>query len=177
MTESTVPNTVIEGRQGHYAGAVSRLVAFGADVGISWGLYLLGLAALSFTVSLATGRSFSLDKYQFVALGVLVLWEFAYFAYQWSLGGKTLGMAVLGIRVVAADGSSLTIRQAVVRTIVLPLSILAVGLGFLGVLVNRERRGWHDRIAGTAVVYSWDARAARLRWLAKQDPGEQRTAS
>ena len=32
------------GRQGHYAGAVSRLVAFGADVGASWGLYTLGVA-------------------------------------------------------------------------------------------------------------------------------------
>ena len=27
----------------------------------------------------------------------------------------------------------------------------------------------HDRIARTAVVYSWDARAARLRWLARQE--------
>ena len=30
----------------------------------------------------------------------------------------------------------------------------------------------HDRFAGTAVVYSWDARAARLRWLAKQDAAD-----
>ena len=33
------------GRQGHYAGAVSRLVAFAADVGASWGVYTLGVAA------------------------------------------------------------------------------------------------------------------------------------
>ena len=26
----------------------------------------------------------------------------------------------------------------------------------------------HDLIAGTAVVYAWDARAARLRFLARQ---------
>jgi len=168
--EPVPPAAVAEGRQGHYAGAVSRLVAFGADVGISWGLYLLGLAGLSFAVSLATGRTFSLDKYQLVALGVLVAWEFTYFAYQWSLGGKTLGMAILGIQVVDADGSPVTTRQAVVRTVVFPLSVVAVGLGFVGILVQRERRGWHDRLSGTAVVYSWDARAARLRWLAKQEP-------
>jgi len=34
--------------------------------------------------------------------------------------------------------------------------------------VQRERRALHDLIAGTAVVYAWDARAARLRFLARQ---------
>ena len=36
------------------------------------------------------------------------------------------------------------------------------------ILVNRQRRALHDLIAGTAVVYSWNARAARLRFLAKR---------
>jgi hypothetical protein len=51
---------------------------------------------------------------------------------------------------------------------VFPLSFLLFGLGFLGILVQRERRALHDLIAGTAVVYSWDARAARLRFLARE---------
>ena len=42
------------------------------------------------------------------------------------------------------------------------------GLGFLGILVQRERRALHALIAGTAVVYAWDARAARLRFLARE---------
>jgi hypothetical protein len=29
-------------------------------------------------------------------------------------------------------------------------------------------RAPHDLIAGTAVIYAWDARAARLRFLARQ---------
>ncbi len=45
----------IEGRQGHYAGAVSRLVAFAADVGASWGLFTLGAAALAFSIQLVSG--------------------------------------------------------------------------------------------------------------------------
>ena len=98
-----------------------------------------------------------------------MVWEFIYFAYQWALSGKTIGMAVLGIRVVTTDGSPIGARQAVIRTLTLPLSFLLLGLGFLGILTNRDRHALHDRLAGTAVVYSWDARAARLRWLAKQD--------
>mgnify|MGYP000216910185 CR=1 FL=1 len=33
---------------------------------------------------------------------------------------------------------------------------------------GRHRRALHDKIAGTAVVYSWDARGARWRFLARQ---------
>ncbi len=109
-------------------------------------------------------------SHQIASLIAAVVWEFIYFAYQWSLSGKTLGMAVLGIRVVTTDGSPIGPRQAVLRTLTLPLSFLILGLGFLGILTNRDRHALHDRLAGTAVVYSWDARAARLRWLAKQDP-------
>ena len=79
-------------------------------------------------------------------------------------------MALLGIRVVATDGDPITARQAVVRTLTLPLSFLLFGLGFIGILLNKDRHALHDRLAKTVVVYSWDARAARLRWLAKQEP-------
>ena len=77
-------------------------------------------------------------------------------------------MAVLGVRVVRADGDGLEPWRGVVRALVFPLSFLLFGLGFLGILVQREHRALHDLIAGTAVVYSWDARAARLRFLARQ---------
>jgi uncharacterized RDD family membrane protein YckC len=31
-----------------------------------------------------------------------------------------------------------------------------LGLGFLAILLSPERRGWHDRIAGTTVLYDDD---------------------
>ena len=168
---SGVPDEPVQGRQGNYAGAVTRLVAFAADVGASWGLFTVGAAALTFSVQLVTGAKFSLTDHQLASLVALAMWEFLYFAYQWSLGGKTIGMAVLGIRVVRTDGMPIGPRQAVVRTLTLPLSFLLLGLGFIGILLNRDRHAFHDRLAGTVVVYSWDARAARLRWLARRDTG------
>jgi len=170
----TMPSTVLAppdaGRQGNYAGGVTRLVAFAADVGASWGLFTLGVAGLGFAINLVTGKQVNLASRQILALIAIIIWEFVYFAYQWSLGGKTIGMALLGIRVVASDGSPITPRQAVVRTVTLPLSFLLFGLGFIGILLNKDRHALHDRLAKTVVVYSWDARAARLRWLAKQEP-------
>jgi uncharacterized RDD family membrane protein YckC len=159
----------IVGRQGNYAGGVTRLVAFAADIGASWGLFTLGVAGLTFAINLVSGKQVDLANRQILALIAIIIWEFVYFAYQWSLGGKTIGMALLGIQVVATDGDLISPRQAVIRTLTLPLSFLLLGLGFIGILLNKDRHALHDRLAKTVVVYSWDARAARLRWLAKQE--------
>ncbi len=168
MAEAGGREVLVEGRQGHYAGGVTRLVAFAADIGASWGLFTLGAAAVTFSVQLVTGQHFAISDYQIGSLVVLAVWEFVYFAYQWTLGGRTIGMALLGIQVVKTDGSSIGAREAVIRTLALPLSFLIFGLGFLGILTQRDRHALHDRLARTAVVYSWDARAARLRWLARR---------
>jgi len=167
---SRPPTPADMGRQGNYAGAVTRLVAFAADIGASWGIFTLALAGLGFAINLVTGKQVNLTSRQILALIAIVIWEFVYFAYQWALGGKTMGMALLGIRVVATDGDPITPKQAVIRTLTLPLSFLLMGLGFIGILLNKDRHALHDRLAKTVVVYSWDARAARLRWLAKQEP-------
>jgi uncharacterized RDD family membrane protein YckC len=69
---------------------------------------------------------------------------------------------------VRADGARASVRNGVLRTLALPLSFATLGLGFVPIITGRQRRALHDRIAGTAVVYAWDARAARLRFLARQ---------
>jgi hypothetical protein len=77
-------------------------------------------------------------------------------------------MALLGVQVVRADGTRLHPWQGWVRSLTFPLGFLTLGLGFLGILVQREHRALYDLIAGTTVVYAWDARAARFRYLARQ---------
>ncbi len=159
-----------EGRQGHYAGVASRLVAFAIDIGAVWLLYTLGAAAVSLASQLIVGHPLTLGHHQAVAAIVLVGWGFVYFSYQWALSGKTIGMALFGLQVVRADGQPASPRQAVLRTVLLPFSFVLGGIGVVMVLVQRQRRALHDLAAGTAVVYAWDARAARLRWLARKEP-------
>jgi uncharacterized RDD family membrane protein YckC len=77
-------------------------------------------------------------------------------------------MAAVGVRVVRKDGGDVNGWHAVLRVIVFPLSFLVFGLGFLMIVVSRRQRALHDFIAGTEVVYSWNARAARLRFLSKR---------
>ena len=168
MTTVPVPSPELTvGRQGHYAGAVSRLVAFGADVGASWGVYTVGIALTNAAVKLVTGHSYNVSNHQILAIITLSVWEFLYFAYQWAISGKTLGMAILGLQVVTREGGPISGRQAVIRTFALGLCLLTLGIAFLGIIYQRERRALNDFLAGTAVVYDWDARAARLRWMAR----------
>ena len=54
--------------------------------------------------------------------------------------------------------------------LVTPLSFLVFFAGIWLILFRRDRRALHDVIAGTAVVYGWDACSARFRFLAKQPP-------
>ncbi len=154
---------------GHYAGSVSRLLAFIIDMAVSGGLFALGLAAASLAAQVVTGHPVSWSRTDIVVAVILVAWEFFYFGYSWAVSGRTFGMAVLGVRVVRADGTILDPWRGAVRALVFPLSFLFLGLGFLGILVQREHRALHDLIAGTAVIYAWDARAARIRFLARDD--------
>jgi uncharacterized RDD family membrane protein YckC len=159
-------------RRPHFGGAVSRFVAYAVDLGVSTGVFMLALAAISFAASIITGHSISWSRNDLPVTILYVAWLFVYFAYSWGASGKTLGMALLGVRVVAADGTLAGPRRAVIRTLAFPLSFLLLGLGFTGILFQRDRRALHDMIAGTAVVYAWDARAARLRFLDRPPPGQ-----
>jgi len=154
--------------QGNYAGSVSRFVAYAIDLFASSAVFTLALAGISYVVKIVTGEQVSWNRQNILVVVLYVAWEFFYFGYSWAVSGRTLGMAVLGVRVVRADGATAEPRRGVLRALVFPLSFLLFGLGFLGILVQRERRALHDLIAGTAVVYAWDARGARLRFLARE---------
>ena len=160
--------------QDHFAGAASRFVAYVIDVAVSTGVFTLAVAGASFVASVITNHPVSWNRTNIVVTIIYLAWEFLYFAYSWAASGKTFGMALLGVRVISADGAAATARQAVIRTLAFPLSFLLLGLGFLGIVLQRDRRALHDLIAGTAVIYAWDARAARLRFLARENPPSPR---
>jgi uncharacterized RDD family membrane protein YckC len=159
----------VTGLRGHYAGFVSRFLAFVIDLAVISGLFGLALAAVSFATSLIRGHTFSWSGSGVPVAIAYGCWCFVYFAYSWAVSGKTFGMAVLGIQVVSREGEAAGPRRAIVRTLVFPFSFLLLGLGFAGILIDGERRALHDVVAGTAVVYTWDARAQRLRFLARDD--------
>jgi uncharacterized RDD family membrane protein YckC len=161
--------------QGDYSGAVSRLAAFALDVVLSYFLFTLALAAVNFSASIVAGHTVHWSRSGSVVVAVIsVAWEFVYFAYCWATTGKTPGMVVLGIRVVRADGAHAEPWRAVVRTLILPISVALFFVSIPLILLQRAHQAPHDLAAGTAVVYAWDARAAKWRLLARASGQQQR---
>jgi uncharacterized RDD family membrane protein YckC len=93
----------------------------------------------------------------FVAL-VTVLFILGYHAFFLVFAGQTPGKALLGLRVVPVNGGKLKPWRAVLRYLGYYLSALPLFIGFLWVLLDDQRQAWHDKLAGTVVLYSWQAR-------------------
>jgi uncharacterized RDD family membrane protein YckC len=166
-TAPAPPPAAQENLQGHYAGFASRFAAFVVDVAVLTAVFLLVLGAINFVASIVTGRTVNLNRNDiWVVIGYAV-WAFIYFAHWWGLNGKSPGGGLFGVQVLTEDGGDVSGRRAIGRTLAFPLSFLILCLGFLGILLGDRRRALHDVIAGTVVVYSWDARAARLRFLSR----------
>jgi uncharacterized RDD family membrane protein YckC len=72
---------------------------------------------------------------------------------SFTAGGQTLGKMAAGIRVVSARADrSLDFGHSLLRTVVWLVLAVPAGLGLLTTLLSQDRRGLHDRCAGTKVV-------------------------
>jgi uncharacterized RDD family membrane protein YckC len=152
---------------GHYAGVVTRLTSYVIDAFLVSLLFSLVTAGIVWIVNLVVGGDYDASDVGSLAGGLIFLiWIFLYFWLPMSVWGKTLGMSIMGLELVRRDGDRVGAGRVAIRVVTFPISFLIFGLGFLGILVGREHRALHDVFAGTTIVYAWDARAARLRFLA-----------
>jgi uncharacterized RDD family membrane protein YckC len=138
-----------------YAGGASRLLALAIDAGVVWGSLLLISAAIAFLITVFEPG----DQHAgttVIALGAVAWFLIAhtYLVVFWSSAGRTPGMSFVAIRMLSADAERVTLMQAIRRAIWMPISVLPFGLGFIGILLDRERRGWPDRRAHTVVCYA-----------------------
>jgi uncharacterized RDD family membrane protein YckC len=83
---------------------------------------------------------------------ISMLVALAYFSGMWAWKGTTLGGIVLNLQVVREDGQPLNFLTAFVRCLAALFSIAALFLGFFWIGWDRQKQGWHDKIAGTVVV-------------------------
>lgn len=76
----------------------------------------------------------------------------AYWVWPYSTDGQTVGKKLLGIRVVAIDGSRLNWRKGIFRYLGAFVSAFAFLLGYLWCIWDPHKQAWHDKVAGTCVV-------------------------
>ena len=83
--------------------------------------------------------------------GVILLLYFGYF--DGSPSGQTPGKRLLGIRVMDFEtGAPLGFGRAAVRQFARGISALALGLGYLWMLWDPERRTWRDMLTDGVIV-------------------------
>lgn len=105
--------------------------------------------------ALSDPESFSLDALGTAPL-LIVLVEllvgFFYYVILHAWRGQTLGKMALGIRVVTESGQVPSLGTSLLRSIGYWLSALPLDLGYIWILVDPNKQGWHDKIARTYVV-------------------------
>jgi uncharacterized RDD family membrane protein YckC len=66
----------------------------------------------------------------------------------------TPGKTMLGLNIVDfKTGGALNVKQSILRQIGYLIMILPIGLGFILIAFDPKKRGWHDKMAESAVVY------------------------
>jgi uncharacterized RDD family membrane protein YckC len=75
-----------------------------------------------------------------------------YYVWQWVHVGQTLPMKTWRLRLVARDGSTVTVARATLRYALALAGTLMFGSGFLWALLDRKRHFLHDRLAGTRII-------------------------
>jgi uncharacterized RDD family membrane protein YckC len=157
MIDESAPQYTFLGR---YAGFVTRLVAFIIDrvilsivvfiivLSIEWIVNAFQINLLLFTEGGSWELSVAVTAVLYALLSLL------YDIGFWLLVGQTPGKRVMGVRVVRTDGKRLKFGNALRRAIGYVVSAILF-VGYLWILFDNRRQGFHDKLAGTMVVYTW----------------------
>lgn len=93
------------------------------------------------------GRLLLLDlTYQTIFMGIIVL-------LFWFYRSATPGKMILNMHIVDAktEGKP-TRKQCVIRYLGYIVAVLPLMLGFVWIMFDKKRQGWHDKLAGTMVI-------------------------
>lgn len=81
----------------------------------------------------------------------IILWT-AYYVWMNGTYGATIGKMLLKLKIVKEDGSKITYSDALLREIGSYLSFVVLCLGYLAIIGDKKKQGWHDKISHTVVL-------------------------
>lgn len=146
-----------------YAGFWVRLAAWMVDNAVLFAGLLVVRGILAIISALSQGSLLSTDILFHYTLKDIILYlcKAMYFVLLTYCTGTTLGKRLFNLRVVSVEYScnqeetKLNFWNVVYReTIGRFLSGILLGIGYLMIVPDREKRGLHDRLADTKVVYA-----------------------
>ncbi len=139
-----------------YAGLQLRIVAFILDILVIISFGMLFVAAILAILLIDSSNSNPSDRAFLISAGILGFYLVAfvplYHVLLWSWRGQTVGKMAVRIKVQSRNGGPLSLGQSALRFLGYVVSVLPIFLGLVIALFDRERRAFHDILAGTVVV-------------------------
>lgn len=83
---------------------------------------------------------------------VYVILGTAYFVWMNGTYGATIGKMVMNLKIVKEDGNKLNYSDAFLRELATWISLVVFGLGYLTIIWDNKKQGWHDKITKTVVI-------------------------
>jgi uncharacterized RDD family membrane protein YckC len=116
-----------------------------------FGAYLIDIIIVAVVEIIVT---IILSKAGAVASLINLVLSWGYFTYfEGGVTGQTLGMRVIGIRVLDINtGGPIGYGRGLIRQVVKILSGLVILLGYLWMLWDNEKQTWHDKAVSSVVV-------------------------
>jgi len=75
-----------------------------------------------------------------------------FFGYFWTRNGQTLGMQVWHIRIQTPDNKSISWTQALMRFLMACVSAACLGLGYVWIIFDPQRKSWQCHVSDSEVV-------------------------
>ena len=135
-----------------YAGLTRRAVAGLLDLVIAWAAYSIAIMALDPDAASDYATTWETVLAALILLATGALWFGYIVVAQWRWG-QTLGMSVVGIRVVGDREGGLSWTRALVRSLLLGVDCVA---GLFLIPLSRRKQRLGDRLANTVVLMQGD---------------------
>ena len=137
-------------------GFIVRFFAYLVDQVILSFMTLISMIAVLTSYSLgikASGGSFFFNQKIIIMLFyiLITLINMLYYTYFHGSSGQTIGKRIFRIKVVGVRGEIIGYRRAFIRWMGYIISSFLY-LGFLWIIFDREKQGWHDKLARTYVI-------------------------
>ena len=163
VSQSTQAVQSTETPKPQYGGVSKRSVAATIDgvlVSIATGLVGLvfflvnGLSGMTFEdIQAGAASSDSRLVLYTIQMAINGLINIVYYVGFLVYRGATPGKMAMGLTVVTTQMKKPNLATAVKRELIGKfVSVLVLGLGYLSILWNSKKQGWHDKIAGTYVM-------------------------
>ncbi len=134
------------------AGVGQRLASYLVDAVVLSVIYiaLIFLSGVSIEEEAVAGGDVSTTfTAVYILMAAIAIGYFTYFFGK----GQTPGMKLVEIKLIRTDRvEPVGYKKGFFRWIGMEISGMVLFLGYIWILIDKKRQGWHDKIAGTYVV-------------------------